>query len=74
MISDMLRFFRIGFFLDCDCMKELDLDKPTDVLSFLGRERSLVLPVSSGPYSHVTSQSLSLLQKSANCTYSKSEG
>lgn len=55
-------------------MKELDLDKPADVSSCLGRERSLVLPVSRGPYSQVTSQSLSLRQKSASWDYNRSEG
>lgn len=55
-ISDILRFFRIGFLT-----KEFDLD----ILRLWGPVWTgckFAVPVWSGPYSHVTSQSLSLLR------------
>ncbi len=54
-ISDMLRFFRMGFLFS---RKELDLVSST--LS-IGRDSDrMFLPVCKGPYSQVTSQSFSL--------------
>lgn len=50
MTSDMLRFFKIGFFFDCECMNELDLDSPVEeVACSSGTEEKLFLPVSRGP-------------------------
>ena len=55
MISDMLRFLRIGFLL----RKEFDLEMPLPEGVPLGCIDRLE-PLCRGPYSQVTSQSLSL--------------
>lgn len=51
MTSDMLRFFRIGFFFACECMKELDLDTPVEdvACSSGGADEKAFLPVRRGP-------------------------
>lgn len=53
MTSDMLRFFKIGFFFDCDSMNELDLNKPADELVCASgtddADEKAFLPGSRGP-------------------------
>jgi len=57
-ISDMLRFLRIGFLLRKEFDLEIRLLLEGEVAGIL---KDLSVPVCSGPYSHVTSQSFNLV-------------